>query len=168
MKGRRAFPMHVAIAVWGVATTGCSWTFVHPVPPNASSWYEVQACTSNPTPPVLDTVFSIAGLISAGYVAQKDNVSSKGTLLVWQLSVAALWGISAGYGYSKTSECAEAKRDEASWFRPPPTVGRRARPAVPPSAPFGSPEKGPPTGQPPSPPASPASPQESSPDAGLL
>ncbi len=56
---------------------------------------------------MIDTLFATTNAFSALYVATADGVTNKGQAVMFGLSVATLWALSAGYGYSKTSECAE-------------------------------------------------------------
>ncbi|MDB4981036.1 MAG: hypothetical protein JWM82_1788, partial [Myxococcales bacterium] len=82
---------------------GCSWLFVTPLEQHPAGR---RTCTTNVAAPVLDTLFATTNVVSALYVASADGVTNKGQAVTLGLSVATLWALSAGYGYSKTSECA--------------------------------------------------------------
>jgi hypothetical protein len=106
--------------------TGCSWLFTQPLP-KAFSVYDVPPCSTNRVPPVLDTLFAVTNTASAIYVAGRDNVTNKATAVSVGVFVAALWTLSAIYGYKHTSECEDAQ--EGHWSGSSPA--RRTRPATP-------------------------------------
>lgn len=72
-------------------------------------------CTTNRAAPVLDTIFTITNLAAVVYVLGQDNIDNKGSRIGFGVSVASLWALSAGYGYSKTRECEEAENDETTY-----------------------------------------------------
>jgi hypothetical protein len=123
------------------STAGCSWIFVQPLPPEHG--YDYQPCTSSRVAPVIDTIFTITNVASALYVGTRDNVTNKGTAVTFGLSVATLWGLSAGYGYSHTAECEAAHEIDERGYHAPPHLGAPPRyyPQPPPHvvAPPGSP-----------------------------
>jgi hypothetical protein len=91
---------------------GCSWIFVQPRPDRYEPG-DVVDCTTNAVAPVIDTLLTLTNVGAAIYVAGEDNVTNKGTAVTAGLLVGALWFSSAVYGYSKTSDCRDAK-DEAA------------------------------------------------------
>jgi hypothetical protein len=116
--------------------SGCSWIFVQPPPPDYGRGRDLD-CTTNRAAPVIDTIFTITNVISALYVAGQNNVTNKGASVGLGLSVAALWGMSAGYGYSNTSQCEEAKASMSGRYYSPAAV--RPRPAALPPPPYAPP-----------------------------
>jgi hypothetical protein len=141
---------------------GCSWLFVQPL--KTDRGYRNPNCTTNRAAPVIDTLFTTTNVVSALYVAGQDNVANKEQAVLFGLSVAALWAMSAGYGFSKTAECEEALAEEEEPEQPyrrpryraqPPAVryppkGSPAPPAAPYEAPPAAPYEAPPP--PPAPP----------------
>src|SRR5436190_7548966 len=121
----------VLLAVALAATSGCSWLFVQPLPADHSP-YQRATCTTNRTAPVLDTIFTITNLAAVIYVLGQDHIDNKGSRVGFGLSVASLWGMSAGYGYSKTSECEEVANYEPRYqpVRPRPRLVPVPRPAA--------------------------------------
>jgi hypothetical protein len=127
----RASPILAVVAGLSLMP-GCSWLFVQPLNPSMSTHRNLN-CTTNRAAPVIDTIFTTTNVVSALYVAGQDNVANKGQAVMFGLSVAALWAMSAGYGFSKTAECEEAvgsdDDDDDEPDRPP---RRRTYRAVPP------------------------------------
>jgi hypothetical protein len=115
----RSGSWRIALAILALSSTaGCSWIFVQPLPPEHG--YDYQPCTSSRVAPVIDTLFAITNVVSALYVGTRDNVTNKGTSVTLGISVATLWALSAGYGYSHTAECDEAHEfDERGYHAPP-------------------------------------------------
>jgi hypothetical protein len=153
----------VALALAAVATTsGCSWIFVQPLREERGRGDYID-CTTNRAAPVLDTIFTLTNIASAIYVASENNVTNKGTAVTLGLSVAALWALSAGYGYSHTSECEEAMEGSGRSYYPPPRVRPRPQYYPPPPPPTAAPPPPevvvPPAGTPGAPPSPPAAPQ---------
>ena len=135
---RPALPLALLVAIVG-AGSGCSWVFVQPL----RDRYEYErgdfpVCTSSQLAPIVDTLFTLTNVGSAIYVAGEDNVTNKGTAVTAGLLVGAVWLSSAIYGYSKTSDCREAK-EEADYRprrlmrprAPPPPVGYPLPPPAP-------------------------------------
>ena len=162
LEGHRGSGLIVlSLIVLSTMAGGCSWLFTQPLPERYST-YDIPPCSTNPLPPVLDTLFAVTNTASAIYVAGQDNVSNKGTAVSLGLSVAMLWTFSAVYGYRHISECEDAHAGR--WTGS--AAARRARPArpeiYPPPSPL-PPEMG--AGAPVAPtqlpvPAAPAAPQQ--------
>ncbi len=140
-------PALVATIAALAMTAGCSWIFVQPLPADHRG-FSVANCTSSRTAPVLDTLFATTNVLSAIYVATENNVTNKGTAVGLGLGVATLWALSAGYGYSHTSECEDAQEEDGRSYHPLPHV--RARPQAPP--PYAAPQPAPAPYAPPEPP----------------
>jgi hypothetical protein len=92
----------------GSSSSGCSWSFVQPLP----SRYErgdFSNCTTSVAAPLADTLFSLTSVGSSIYVASQDNVTNKGWAVV---SLGLIGGgvllSSAIYGYRRTGECRAA------------------------------------------------------------
>jgi hypothetical protein len=139
-----------------LSTSGCSWIFVQPLPPEDHS-YGYQPCTSSRLPPVIDTIFALTNVASAFYVGTRDNVANKGVSVTFGIGVATLWTVSAVYGYSHTAECEEAHEVDEHGYLPPPhlrappryypqppprMVDPAAAPAAAPPAPGAAPPQG--------------------------
>lgn len=138
--GARVSPLTAVLLASLTATSGCSWLFVQP-PPKGYDGRGRIACTTNRAPPVIDTILTITNVGSAVYVAGQDNVTNKGSAVMFGLGVAGLWLASAVYGYTGTSECDEALADERGYSYPPPRRAappRRALPVAPPPPPAAS------------------------------
>jgi hypothetical protein len=114
---RRLGPLTLGLVAL-LSTSGCSWIFVQPLPPDHG--YDYQPCTSSRVAPVVDTIFTLTNLASALYVASENNVTNKGTAVTLGLGVGLLWALSAGYGYSHTAECEEAHELDERGYRPLP------------------------------------------------
>jgi hypothetical protein len=126
----------IVLSLVGLLSTagGCSWLFTQPLP-NEYYWYDIPPCSTNRAPPVLDTLFALTNTASAIYVAGQDNVTNKDTAVALGLSVAALWTLSAVYGYRHTSECEDAHEGRRGGslptWRSPPAGTRRYPPPAP-------------------------------------
>jgi hypothetical protein len=90
--------------------TGCSFIFVQP-PHDQDGYRGIADCTTVPVAPVIDTIFALANIGAAGYVASEDNVANKGQVVGSGIAVATLWLSSAIYGYYYTSRCSELQRE---------------------------------------------------------
>jgi len=89
------------------STAGCSWLFVQPLREDRSP-YDYPVCSTNPVPPVIDTALFMLNTGTTIYTAAQDNVSSKALRISAGTTAAALYLLSAIYGYSKISECMAA------------------------------------------------------------
>jgi hypothetical protein len=171
MTARRRKPLNCRIGAVGFASiltvlssSGCSWLFVQPLPPNYERGDDSN-CTTSRVAPVIDTIFTATNLASAIYVSGQNNVANKGSAAALGTSVAILWLSSAIYGYRSTSACEDALDDvRPSYSRPrlrlqaPPASGS---PSVTFTAPWprdsspepspGEPSSGPPSAQAPRP-----------------
>ena len=136
--------------------SGCSLLFTKPPPKNYDGRGYLD-CTTSRVPPALDTIFTLTNVGSAIYVAGQDNVQNKGSSVALGLGVAALWMMSAIYGYSGTSACEEAQQSVGygSRYPPPRPAPRRVAPPPPRPAPVA-----------PAPQAAPAPAPGSGPDGG--
>ncbi|MDX2019896.1 MAG: hypothetical protein SF187_06625 [Deltaproteobacteria bacterium] len=92
-----------------VMNPGCSWIFTTPPPSN----HEVLPyfdCSTSRFPAVLDTIFTLTNLVSTGVaIAEAEDDQTRQSAVGLGLSVATLWALSASYGYSRTSQCEDAK-----------------------------------------------------------
>jgi hypothetical protein len=132
MRAGRVIPLMVALLS---PTAGCSFIFVQPLQEGSYSRGHIP-CTTSRAAPVLDTLLTLTNVGSVVYVAG-NNASDKTPAIALGLGVAALWAISAGYGYVNTGEC-EAFEDNSGRrsYTPPPIEGRpQYHPQPPPSAP---------------------------------
>jgi hypothetical protein len=151
------------VAALGLAalsmTSGCSWIFVQPLREDRGRGEYID-CTTNRAAPVLDTIFTLTNIASVIYVAGQNNVTNKPSAVTLGLSVAALWALSAGYGYSHTSECEDAQERGGGSHYPPPHVRPRPQyyPQPPPQVYVPPPAGAPPADSPP--PAPGAAPQQ--------
>jgi hypothetical protein len=94
------------ICVLLVLLPSCSYLLVEPLPENYKSRRRIR-CTTSRVAPVLDTVFTLTNTAGVIYVASQDNVKNKENSVLLGLSVAAIWAISAVYGYKATDACEE-------------------------------------------------------------
>jgi hypothetical protein len=90
-----------------LSTTGCSWFFTQPLRDDRSP-YDYPVCSTNPAPPVIDTAVFMLNAGTTIYTAAQDNVSQKALRVSLGTTTAALYLLSAIYGYSKISECMAA------------------------------------------------------------
>ncbi|HXU62523.1 MAG TPA: hypothetical protein VN962_12520 [Polyangia bacterium] len=134
--------------------SGCSFAFVHGPPPNHERLPSVDCTTSNVLP-VLDAVF--AGLAVADAVGAATGApefrSPKSEAFAFAAE-AVLVGASAGYGFSKTSQCRQAQELAVKRAASQPTMPVFApapSPRLPPAPPPVDPWTGRPFGQPPAP-----------------
>jgi hypothetical protein len=102
----------VAIAVLGLSiaslpVSGCSWIFTQPLRDDRSP-YDYPVCSTSPAPPVVDTLLFVANAGSTTYLALQDNVNQKALWLSLGFTEAALWFLSATYGFSKINACIDA------------------------------------------------------------
>ena len=106
----QAFFSGVALILLAVASAsaGCSWLIVRPLSPEPSR-REIAICVGQRGFPIVDTVLALADLAGVVYVASEDNIDAKGTRIVFGTSLAALWALSAEYGYRLTGECRAAQ-----------------------------------------------------------
>jgi hypothetical protein len=116
---RRLGPLTLGIVALA-GTSGCSWIFVQPLPAEHGYRDGYQSCTTSRVAPAFDTIFTLTNLASALYVASENNVSNKGEAVTLGVSVAVIWALSAGYGFSHTAECEAAQEDAEGGYRPPP------------------------------------------------
>lgn len=106
---------HLAVtALLTLSMSGCSFLFVQPPKDDYPARGYTMNCTTSPVAPVFDTIFTLTNLLSAGYVAQEDNVTNKGTAVTAGLLVAGAWLSSAIYGYYNTSRCSELMNEDDS------------------------------------------------------
>lgn len=103
---------------------GCSWLFSQP-PPADYGRDRHAGCSTNPVPPVLDTLFTVTNLTSALIVATDNEAQNKGAAVGLGLSLATLWMVSAVYGYKSINECEQAL---AYWSGGRSFSRRRSRP----------------------------------------
>jgi hypothetical protein len=116
---RRLGPLTLGLVAL-LSTSGCSWIFVQPLPPDHGDDY--RPCTSSRVAPVVDTILTLTNLASALYVASENNVTNKDAAVTLGIGVGILWALSAGYGYSHTAECEEAHELDEHGYRPPPNL----------------------------------------------
>jgi len=89
------------------STAGCSWIFTQPLRDDRSP-YDYPVCSSNPAPPVIDTALFMLNAGTTIYTAVQDSVGEKALRVSLGTTAAALYLLSAIYGYSKISECMAA------------------------------------------------------------
>jgi hypothetical protein len=131
----------LALGVAFLTPMSCSWFLVQPLPDRYERG-DFTNCTSSPTPPVIDTLFTLTSLGSTAYVGVQDNVANKGANVTAGLLVSGLWMASALYGYTHTADCRAAK--EVADDRPSRDYGRpRAAPPPPAVAPSTKPAPSP-------------------------
>jgi hypothetical protein len=99
-------------------TAGCSWIFTQPLREDRSP-YDYPVCSTNPAPPLVDTTLFMVNAGTTIYTAAQDNVSQKALRVSLGATAAALYLLSAVYGYSKISECMAAiGSHETGYHRP--------------------------------------------------
>jgi hypothetical protein len=151
-----------------LASSGCSFTFVHPRASSGQVAGARRACTSSKLAPILDTIFTGAQLARTAYaLSASDSVYddpaqplSRGADVGLGVGLASLFLGSAIYGYVHTSECSKGRQgpseatDDAdltpeSWTtsptRPKPAASAEqpGAPAAPPSSPASAAEPDP-------------------------
>ena len=100
------------------STLGCSWIFTQPLRDDRSpSDYPV--CSTSPVPPVIDTALFALNAGTTIYTAVQDNVSQKALGVSVGATAAAVWLLSAIYGYGKTSACRDAIGSYDRGYRAP-------------------------------------------------
>ena len=126
------------------STVGCSWSFTQPLRDDRSP-YDYPVCSTNPAPPVLDTAIFMLNAGTTIYTAAQD-VSLKAVRVSIGTTAAALYLLSAIYGYSKISECMAAIGSHETGYHRPAigTGGEVFLPPPPPSPPPRSREPRPP------------------------
>jgi hypothetical protein len=94
-----------------VLSVGCSWLFVRPVPARITPDEPVE-CTTGRGPPIADSLLAVAVFASTIYLL-RDHAFDGNQLLGFTggLAGSIAFGGSAGYGFSKTSQCADARRE---------------------------------------------------------
>jgi hypothetical protein len=111
-RGHPTLPWALALVALS-STAGCSWIFTQPLRDDRSpSDYPV--CSTNPAPPVIDSAIFALNAGTTIYTAVQDNVSQKALRVSVGATAAALWLLSAIYGYSKISECTAAISSHAA------------------------------------------------------
>jgi hypothetical protein len=89
------------------STAGCSWVFTQPLRDDRRP-RDYPVCSTNPAPPVIDSVlFALYAGVTI-YAAAQDNVSQKALRVSAGGAASTVWLLSAIYGYSNTSACREA------------------------------------------------------------
>jgi hypothetical protein len=93
-----------------VLSTGCSWVLVQPVSARLAPDEPVE-CTTGRGPPIADSLFALVALASSIYLA-RDHAFGDHLFLGFMggATVTAVFGSSAGYGFSRTSRCHDARR----------------------------------------------------------
>jgi hypothetical protein len=89
------------------STAGCSWVFTQPLREDRSP-YDFPICSTSLAPPTIDTLLFVTNAATTLYLGSQDNVSDKSLRLSVGAGAATLWLLSAIYGYTKTSACADA------------------------------------------------------------
>jgi hypothetical protein len=108
----------LSIAALSISTSGCSWAFTQPLRDDRlPSDYPV--CSTSPTPPVVDTLLFVANAGPTSYLALQDDVPHKALWLSLGFTEAALWLLSATYGYIKINECTEAVGNHNTGYQHP-------------------------------------------------
>jgi len=132
--------------------SGCSFAFVHGPPPNHERLPSVDCTTSNVLP-VLDAVFAgIAAADAVGAATGAPEFRSPKSEAFAFAAEAVLVGASAGYGFTKTSQCRQAQELAAKRAASQPAMPAFApAPRVPAAPPPVDPWTGRPRGLPPAP-----------------
>ena len=123
MKPSASRSLFVATAAClGLASSGCSFVFSRG-PDDAPAKMAAASpgnCSGSVVPPIFDTVFAGSYVVNAIWAgAQPDGAfggsksSVRGAVVGIDIGLAALHLISAGYGYSSSASCREAKRRES-------------------------------------------------------
>ena len=125
-----------ALALVALSTpAGCSWAFTQPLREDRSP-YDYPVCSTNPAPPVIDTALFMLNAGSTIYLAAQDNASQKALRVSVGSTAAALYLLSAIYGYSKISACMAAiGSHETGNHRPAFGTGGEVFPPQPPPPP---------------------------------
>ncbi len=106
--GRVSLTWAGALALAALSSTaGCSWIFTQPLREDRSP-YDYPVCSTSLGPPTIDTLLFATNAGTTVYVASQDNVNNKTLSLAVGTGAAALWLLSAIYGYTRTSACVEA------------------------------------------------------------
>jgi hypothetical protein len=117
--------------------SGCSALFVSGPPANHAQMATFECSESNAWP-VIDAIWAGLNGIGAASAAGDDTNPNQAQIVAVGLSWLAVSGISAIYGFSKVSQCHDAKRqrDERFYGAPAPTPAPvLATPAAPGAAP---------------------------------
>ena len=115
----RPRPGIVALAVVAVATAGCSFIFVQP-PREGLPDHGAAECTTVAAAPMIDLILAGANAIGTLYFAEHTTVTSNnaGPTVGVGLSIAAVWAISAIYGFRNTSRCTDLQSEPEEPIRP--------------------------------------------------
>ena len=127
------------------STAGCSWIFTQPLRDDRSP-YDYPVCSTSPAPPVIDTAIFMLNAGTTIYTAAQDNVSLKAVRVSVGATTAALYLLSAIYGYSKISECMAAIGSHESGYHRP-ALGTGGEVFLPPPPPPPPPRSQPPQRQ---------------------
>jgi hypothetical protein len=95
------------------STAGCSWLFTQPLREDRSP-YDYPVCSTNPAPPVIDSALFMVNAGTTIYNAARDEVTARALRVTVGTTAAALYLLSAIYGYSKISACMAAIGDHAT------------------------------------------------------
>jgi len=116
-----ASTLRSALALVALSTVGCSWSFTQPLREDRSP-HDYPVCSTNPAPPVIDTALFMVNAGTTIYTAVQDNVTQKALRVSVGATAAALYLLSAIYGYSKISECVAAVDSHQTGYHRP-TLG---------------------------------------------
>jgi hypothetical protein len=101
------------------STSACSWIFTQPLREDRSP-YDYPVCSTNPAPPLVDTLLFVSNAGSTIYLGTRDNVNEKALLVSVGIVTATVYLLSAVYGYSNTNECQNALGVHKAGYQPPP------------------------------------------------
>jgi hypothetical protein len=126
------------------STASCSWIFTQPLREDRSP-YDFPVCSTSLAPPMIDTLLFVANAATTLYLGTRDNLSDKTLRLSVGAGAATLWLVSAIYGYTKTSACAEAvNAHDRGYHRPALGTGGEVFTPLPPPPPRPPPPPPPP------------------------
>jgi hypothetical protein len=109
--------LHLLVVVLALSTLGCSLLFVKGPPDTAAQAETPEAidCTSGRGWPIFDTVYGSINTITAvalatgGTKSSSSNSDDTAVYAAGAVGSLALWGGSAYYGFTRTSQCREQK-----------------------------------------------------------
>jgi len=109
----------VALVVLAAGSAGCSFIFVQP-PHEQLPDHGAAECTAVAAAPAIDLILAGADVIGTLYLAQHTSVTNTngGPTVGVGFSLAAVWAISAIYGFRNTSRCTDLQSEPEEPIRP--------------------------------------------------
>jgi len=131
--GRRAFRRFLATAVatslaLGSPTliSGCSIFFVRGVDKEAPGRYAPGNCTTSRAAPIVDTILTVPPAAALYSLTQlKDTGVVRDSVIVTDIALAVLFGVSAIYGYATVATCRQLRSQVVSPYQHGPVIQTR-------------------------------------------